>query len=418
MNFSSVPREQVVIIGAGAAGLMAAIASGQRGRAPLVLEKNNKLGVKILMSGGTRCNITHATDGRGVVAAFGRNGRFLYSALAAFAPEDVVEFFQRWGVPTHVEATGKIFPDSNRAIDVRDALVRAALDAGARLRAGQAVLHLDRAANGSGFRVQTASEVVECETLILTTGGKSYPGCGTTGDGYAWAAKFGHRIVATYPALTPLVCEEPWVHTLSGVTLEDVRLRLWDPSQPKRPLDERRGSFLFTHFGFSGPAPMNLSGAYNRHPNPESLQVVASFLPDETPESLAVWLREGAAAEGKRKLGAVLQARLPKRLVESSLARAAVDPDRPLAEISQAQVARLVTVLLECSLPLRGTKGYGKAEVTTGGVALDEVDSRTLQSKLVPGLYFAGEILDLDGPIGGFNFQSAFSTGWLAGSNA
>src|SRR6478672_7136216 len=250
----------VAVTGAGAAGLVAAFPAAELGRRVLLLEKNRKPGVKILMSGGTRCNITQATDNRGIVEAYGPPGRFLHSALAALSVEDTIALFEAEGVPTKVEETGKVFPVSNRALDVLDALLRRLRRSGATLALGEPATDLSKP--GESFEVATPQRLLTCPRVILTTGGQSYPGSGTRGDGYAWAARFGHTIVPPKPALVPLTVRADWVGELRGVTLADVTVKVIEGD---KPLATRRGGFLFAHFGLSGPAPLDVSRAVSRH---------------------------------------------------------------------------------------------------------------------------------------------------------
>ena len=407
----------VIVVGAGAAGLLAAARAAELGRKTLLLEKNRKAGVKILMSGGTRCNITHDCDAHGIVQAFGRNGPFLHSALASLSPQNVVEIFNHEGVATKVEPGGKIFPASDRALDVRDALVRRLHRSGARLSLGEPVVDAKR--SGSSFEVTTPTRSLQTEKLLITTGGLSYPGCGTTGDGYGWATWFGHSVVSPRPALTPLKTDEKWVHELSGLTLPDVRISIsagaGEGVKKPKALDESRGGFLFTHWGLSGPAPLNVSRAVTGHADPKILTAVFDFLPDDSAHVLDGRLRNRCRNHGKRRLASLLE-ELPNRLAETLPIRAGLDADRNLAELKNEELGRVIAAVKGTRIPLAGTLGFEKAEVTAGGVELAEIDSRTMQSKRVKNLYFAGEILDLDGRIGGYNFQSAFSTGWLAGT--
>lgn len=413
----------VIIIGGGAAGLMAAASAAEQGNCVLLLEKNKKFGVKILMSGGTRCNITHNTDVRGIVEAFGRNGKFLHSALSVFSPADCVELFHSLGVQTKVESTGKVFPVSNRAIDVRDALLRFARDSGATLVNETAVTDLKKLDSGE-FAIETESGFFMAKSVILTTGGLSFPGCGTTGDGYPWAEGFGHSIVKTVPALTPLLSNCQWSQQLKGVTVDPAQVEIRDSravgKKKSRPLSATSGSLLFTHFGFSGPAAMDVSRAVAGHEKKNALQLVCDLLPGEKQGVVEQQLAaEKKSVGGRAALNVVCQLypQFPKRLLENLLRESAIEPDRRYAELSGAQLQALTEQLKKLTFPLSGTLGYEKAEVTAGGVKLSEVNSSTMESKLVPNLFFAGEILDLDGPIGGFNFQSAWSTGWLAGKS-
>jgi len=400
----------VAVIGAGAAGFFAAIRAAQRGLHTLLLEKNRKPAVKILMSGGTRCNLTQATDRRGIVEAFGRQGKFLHSALSLLGPDELITLFDSAGVPTKVEPTGKVFPVSNRAVDVAAAVVQMLDRSGAQLRLESPVTQLDQ--TDAGFVIQTNHETIQAANVILTTGGQSYPGCGTTGDGYAWAKQLGHKIIPPRPALVPLLSDDRWVQELRGVTVPDVEVRIIDSDQlNKKPLDTRRGSFLFTHFGLSGPAVMDASQAVTARPDAGSWQAVCDFLPARNSEQLTTEL----ATTNKLSLGNVVSEWLPRRLVEALLIQAEIPYDQRLAELSKRARTKLLAALKKTPISIRGSQGFKKAEVTAGGVDLREVDSSTMQSKICPQLYLAGEILDLDGPIGGYNFQSAFSTGWLAG---
>jgi predicted flavoprotein YhiN len=447
-----------IIAGAGAAGLMAAIHAAERGRRVLLLEKGKKPGVKILMSGGTRCNITHDCDARGIVEAFGPNGKFLHSALASLGPRETVAFFNGAGVAMKVEETGKVFPVSDRALDVLEALLKRLARSGATLALTEPVKDVELHPEG-GFRVYTPLRTLTTEKVLITTGGKSYSGCGTTGDGYAIARKFGHTVTATRPALVPLTVQPEWVGELRGITIPDVSLKVLPPavltsplegevagrssagggadavaSPPTgslrpppppeggrskagegRPLASRRGSMLFAHFGLSGPAPLDVSRAVSGHPDPKSLALEIDFLPDLSEQAFDEFLRTESLASGKKQLAVVLAEKLPRRLADQLLVLCGMVADRKAAALAKPDRARLVAAAKRLRLPLRGTLGFEKAEVTAGGVSLDEVDSRTMQSKLRPGLYFAGEVLDLDGWIGGYNFQSAWSTGWLAG---
>ncbi len=408
----------LIVIGAGAAGLMAATAAAERGVRVVLLEKNRKPGVKILMSGGTRCNLTHQTDARGIVHAFGRRGRFLHSALAAFGPVDLVDWFHRRGVATKTEPGGKVFPKSDRALDVQRALVHAARRASVDLRCGEGVVDLRSASQG--MEVVTDGRIWRAASVLLTTGGKSYPGCGTTGDGYHWLRAMGHELVAPRPALVPLVTREAWAKELTGVTLADVQVSVVERSEDGPPLGKpvasRRGSLLFTHFGLSGPAPMDVSGAITASNEPGRWQILCDLLPDITPDAFCDSLRSKVAVAGRATVCQLLvEEGVPRRLAEAILGQLAIPRELRGAEMSKRIAHSLAMRVKGVPLTVDGTLGFKKAEVTAGGLELREVDSRTMQSRRLSSLFVAGEILDLDGPIGGYNFQAAFSTGYLAG---
>jgi predicted Rossmann fold flavoprotein len=402
------------IIGAGAAGMMAAAVAARRGSRVVVLEKNNKPGVKILMSGGTRCNLTHATDARGIGDAFPRDqARFLRGPLASFGPDQLIDYFAELGVRVKVEATGKVFPRSDRALDVQRALLGDLQAAGATLATGEAVQ--DILPTGDRFEVITSRRTIVCRQVLVTSGGQSYPGCGTTGDGYAWAKSLGHSIVPPRPALVPLQTDTPWLRNLQGVTLPRVATSVRERSTAA----VRRtcvNSLLFTHFGVSGPGVLDLSREVTL-PNsrPSDFCVSLDLLPDVSAAEFERSLAELAASDGRRQVLSVLREQFVRSVAELIGERAGIDSQTRLAELSRAARQRIVQLAKGLELPVTGTLGFAKAEVTAGGIALPEVDSRTMHSKVCPGLLLAGEVLDIDGPIGGYNFQAAFSTGWLAG---
>jgi predicted flavoprotein YhiN len=433
----------VVVVGAGAAGLLAATHAAERGRKTLLIEKNKRPGVKILISGGTRCNLTHACDAREIVEAFGTQGKFLHSALAALGPRDLVELVEAEGVLTKTEPTGKIFPVSDKATDVLAALLRRLERSGCVLATQEPVHAIDQ--HDGRFRITTDRRSLTAQSLAITTGGCSYPGSGTTGDGYPWGVKFGHTIVPARPALVPITTNADWVRDLKGITVPDVAIAVvprpgevprrdpgQDPGQDvvqsaartssqlaatARPLAARRGSFLFTHFGLSGPVALDVSRAITGYTQPQNLDLVCDFLPALSDTAFDQKVQDAARAAGKRLFSSILPDLLPRRLSEALLRLALVPEDLRCAELGKATRARLVLAFKHCRIAVSGTLGFKKAEVTAGGISLAEVDSHTMQSRIVPRLYLAGEVLDLDGPIGGYNFQAAFSTGWLAGKN-
>lgn len=410
----------VIIIGAGAAGLIAATRAAEGGLRTLLLEKANKPGVKILMSGGTRCNLTHATDRQGILQAFVKpQAQFLQSALAAFGPSDLTSYVEAEGIALKTESTGKVFPASDSAVDIQQAFVYRLMRSGAQLQLGEAVKHLERDEANNQWVVQTGQRRLTTTRLMITTGGQSYPGCGTTGDAYRWLAELGHTIETPRPALVPLTWQVPWANALAGITQPDTQVAVVDLSKPspkQQVLHQSRSSFLFTHVGGSGPAVLNVSRAFTGHSQPDQLRLRCDWLPGVSEAEQTEWFLLQASGNGKRQVATVLGQRLPHRLVEAMLAQAQIAPERKLSEFSKAERNSLVQWIKQTELPIHGTTGFPKAEVTAGGVSLKEVDSKTMRSKIAPNLWLAGEVLDIDGPIGGYNFQAAFSTGWLAGT--
>jgi predicted Rossmann fold flavoprotein len=437
---SSSYEYDVAVLGAGAAGLLAATRAAECGARVLLAEKNRRPGVKILMSGGTRCNITNAkglrrlevvsgpvdpaydaAESRGVRAiqvAFGENGTFLTPALKRFDVDATVRFFEQAGVPTKVEGNGKIFPVSDRATDVLAALVSKLEKSGAVLRCQSPVLAIDRWSSDTGrasrLAVKLPDVTIVTRTVIVSVGGLSYAGCGTTGDGYALAREFGHRIVEPRPALVPVRVGLDWASGLKGLSVPQAVATVYAGG---RLLQARREAVLFTHRGLSGPAILDVSRAVTRCADADGLELRLDFLAGFSHEDLDARLQL-EARRGRRNVASLLPEELPRRLAECLVIAAGIPADRIGPELSRDERRHLIAAIKELSLPISGTLGFEKAEVTSGGIALDEIDPRTLESRLTPGLFFAGEVLDLDGLIGGYNFQAAWSTGWLAGESA
>ena len=415
---------EVVVVGGGPAGLFAAYRAAARNRATLLLEKNRRPGAKILISGGGHCNLTHATDARGIVDAFGPPGRFLHSALAALGPQQLVDLIEAEGVATRVDPDGKVFPASGRAGHVLAAVMRRLKATGVTLAVEEPLV--DLRPHGAGFRLVTAKRTLSARKVVLTTGGCSYPGCGTTGDGYRWAAALGHTIVTPRPALVPIITDAAWVKDLQGIAVPDAMLRVADAGIGPSPgatgakrdklLGPWRGALLFTHFGLSGPAVLDASRVVSACPKGKRPILKCDLVPDVKEGQLDEMLAVASTRSGRRA-AALLQQWLPRRLADALVAQARVASDRRAAELSRQERLRLVQAVKRLSIRTTGTLGFEKAEVTAGGVSLDEIDSRTMESKRVPGLFVAGELLDLDGPIGGYNLQAAFSTGYLAGES-
>jgi predicted Rossmann fold flavoprotein len=431
---------EIVVLGAGAAGLLAAARAAECGARVLLAEKNRRPGVKILMSGGTRCNITNArglrnldavsgpidpaydaAQSRGIRAiqqAFGENGAFLAPALRLFDVDATVGMFEEAGVATKIESNGKIFPVSDKATHVLDALLIRVQRSGAKLLCSAPVLSINRLGSDGDlpdrFVVTLQDATVTAERVILAVGGCSYPGCGTTGDGYSLAQRFGHTIVAPKPALVPLNVDASWVPGLRGLSIPNALVSVVAGT---RVLQSRREAVLFTHRGLSGPAILDVSRAASRHTEPGGLVLRLDLLPDISREELEVRFQV-EARQGRRSVVTLVPDELPRRLAECLISAAAIPPDRIGPELSRDERRRLISGLKALALPIVGTLGFEKAEVTSGGIALEEINPRTLESRRVPGLHVAGEILDLDGLIGGYNFQSAWSTGWLAAESA
>lgn len=409
---------RVAIIGAGPAGLMAGIAAAEAGAAAIVLEQLDRPAVKLLATGGGRCNFTNMLAVEEFMARFGRQGRFMQPALAGLDPQGLRAFFVGLGLNSYVTNDGWAYPVGDRAGDVRDALLKRCRELGVELRSGIQVTSLvmgDKPAEGLRG-VQTSGGEIPSDAVVLASGGRSYPELGGTGSGYDLAAQAGHTILQPVPALVGLRVQETWLGQCSGISL---RGRIWI-DLPGRSRRGQAGDVLITHRGLSGPAVLDLSGEVSellgrggRKSVPLRLEVCAGVDKDQWKERLEGWRRQ----EGRRRLEILLAQHLPARLAEL-LCRQAGCLGLVAAQVPLVLERVLVDMLSGLSLTASGTDGFAAAMVTRGGVSLRQVDPRTLQSRLLAGLFFAGEVLDLDGPCGGYNLQWAFSSGRLAGLSA
>jgi predicted Rossmann fold flavoprotein len=400
----------VAIIGAGAAGLAAAIFTRQADPSlrVVLIDGAARPGAKILVSGGGRCNVTNTI----VTEAdfWGGKSTIVRRILRAFPAFSAAAFFQALGVALHEEAGGKLFPDSNRARDVLDALLRAARDVGVELKTGTRVRAVGRASEG--FVLRMADGGLSARAVVLATGGQSLPKTGSDGAGYAMARELGHTLVPVTPALAPLNLDSQAIHAaLSGISL-DVELAIWIDARLHVRLT---GALLWTHFGVSGPVVLDASRHWARaRLDGRAVRVTLNFFPGRSFTDLDRRWTELAARRPRATVQGALADDLPGAVAHAILHAAGLDPDRLLAEFARADRRRLVRALTEWPLPVVDTRGYNFAEVTAGGVALDEIDASTMESRVCPGLFLAGEILDVDGRIGGFNFQWSWSTAYVA----
>lgn len=375
----------------------------------LLLERNPQAGIKILISGGGHCNVTTSLPPREAARHFGPEAaRALRHALRATPPQRIREWLHDEGVATYEAEFEKVWPDSMRARDVRDALVRRLQRSGAELRFGVRVRDLRRIAEGYELLTE-GGEGLRAPRVILATGGLSYPKTGTVGDGFAMLEALGVPLRSPVPALAPLASDAAWVHELAGLTLTDCEVQLREASG--RILWRRARPLLFTHRGVSGPGAMDASGRLEREPG--RYRFCVDLLPGRGEDELRALLFEGPGTLAPRLRGLGL----PKRLARSLLARLELD-QQGAAQVGAPQRRRLVQELRGLEIPIRGSLGFEQAEVTSGGVPLDALEPDTLQLRALPGLHVVGELLDADGPIGGFSFWLAFATGALAGRAA
>ena len=402
--------DRIIVVGGGAAGLMAAITAARFAPAPdvIVIDGARRLGAKILISGGGRCNVSNR-----VVTARDFNGgapRAIARVLRALPVDDTLRFFNELGVTLHEEPHGKLFPDSNRAATVLDALLNEAARTGVRLRHPQRATHVAPA--DGGFVVTTNDGPLRARRVVLASGGMSVPKTGSDGAGYTMARALGHGIVPPTPALAPLILDGTFHEPVSGVS-HPVEVTLRSPGQPSRRIT---GDLLWTHFGASGPAPLDISRHWHRAAiDRRPMAVDLSFRPGERFEAVDAQLIAEAAARPRASIATVLAAGLPASVAAQILTTLDLDPTGTMAHLAREDRRRLAHALTAWTLPVTGSRGFNYAEATAGGVSLDEIDPATMESRVCPGLYLAGEVLDVDGRLGGFNFQWAWASGYVAG---
>lgn len=409
---------RIAVIGAGAAGLMAAAAAGSSGADTTVYERNDMAGKKLLIAGKGRCNFTRDCSVQELVEGFEPNGKFLYSALSAFGPTRLCELMVSLGVDYKVERGKRVFPVSDKASDVRDALLKHALEAGASFAFGRRIARISVDSGRVTGVVDNAGRPIPYDRVICATGGASYPGTGSTGDGYTMAEQVGHTVSKLFPALVPMETLEPWSRSLAGLALRNVELTLMDSGCK---VGQEFGEMLFTHTGVSGPIVLSLSRKVCqavRHDGvfpPGRFVLSLDLKPALDEPTLTSRVQRDLVAMSKKQLRNSLDRLMPKALVEHVIREAKVDETTPANQVTVEQRAALVSVLKGMKITVARTRPLEEAIITSGGVSTVEVDPRTMESRKVHGLFFAGEVLDIDAPTGGYNLQAAFATGRLAG---
>lgn len=442
----------VVIVGGGAAGMMAALAAARTGAKVTLLEKNEKLGKKIYITGKGRCNLTNASDMEAVMQNVRTNPRFLYSAFYTFDNQAVIDLLESLGMKTKTERGNRVFPQSDHASDVTVALQRELVRLGVKIRlhakvtelltepaygedraageeAGHAQLTLENRCSGKAKKstalvqrlqicgVRMDEELVKADRVIIATGGVSYPSTGSDGDGYRFASATGHRVTKSCPALVPLEVAEGDVKELQGLSLKNVELVVRDG---KKVLYCEQGEMLFTHFGVSGPLVLSASSSLTRliHEKKKQPWLEIDLKPALSLEQLDRRILREFDAAANKQFKNVLPALLPAKLVPVIIARCGISGEKKINEITRAERERLVQTLKKLTYTVIGTRGFTEAIITQGGVSVRDVNPSTMESKHVKGLYFAGETLDVDALTGGYNLQIAWSTGYLAGKSA
>ncbi len=406
--------KSVIVVGAGPAGLMAAGVAAKRGCDVILLEKNKQAGIKLLISGKGRCNITNDTDIDGLISNTPGNGDFLYSSFYGFSNTDLIDFLNEYGLKTKVERGNRVFPASDNSEDVLNTLLKFIKNVGVDLKFNSEVKQI-RTSNGEVTGVLLKNgDVLDCESLILTTGGVSYPKTGSTGDGHKMAKALGHKITDLKPSLVPLVTIEPWVKDLQGVSLRNVNIKMKSPKG--KIIYEDFGEMLFTHFGVSGPIILS-SSRYISDYGYKDIQLYIDLKPALSEQTLDLRLQRDFEKYSKKQFKNSLDDLLPKKMIPVLIELSNIDPDKFVNQITKEERRAILTLLKGLKLTIKGPRPISEAIVTAGGIKCPEINPSTMESKIIRNLYFAGEIIDVDAYTGGFNLTIAFSTGHLAGLN-
>ena len=405
--------KRVVVIGGGAAGLMAAVIAGREGAKVTLLEKMNYVGKKMGITGKGRCNITNACDMSEFIKNTPGNGKFLYGAYERFTNEDLLQLLHDAGLETKVERGGRVFPASDSALDVRNTFMKLMKQYGVDVHLEEPVKKT-LVDDGTVTGVVTDKETYHADAVVIATGGKSYPATGSTGDGYILASQVGHTITDIRPSLVPIVTVESWVKDLMGLSLRNVELSVIAKNKVQATMF---GEMMFTHFGITGPIVLSLShtvGKLMRKKNIGTIGLDINLKPALSPETLDKRLQKDFDLYSKKQLINGMKDLLPSRLIPLIIELAGIDPQKPINQISKEERQQIGYMLQHMPLTVKGLRPVEEAIVTAGGISLKEFNPKTMESKLVKGLYGVGEVLDIDAFTGGYNLQAAFSTGYVA----
>lgn len=407
--------KKVIVVGAGAAGLMASGIAAENGNDVLLIERNDRVGRKVMITGKGRCNVTNnCTMINELIAAVPTNGRFLYSAFSRFMPIDTMELFEDMGVPLKVERGNRVFPESDKAVDIVDALNAFSQDGGAKRIKGRVTELIINDGAVKGVKLEDGEEF-EADSVIVATGGASYTLTGSTGDGYELAKQAGHTIVDLKPSLVPLVCHEGFCSDLQGLSLRNIEITVLDTETYKEVYKDF-GEMLFTHYGVSGPVILSAS-SHLKDVKPRRFEIHIDLKPAITYEQLDKRIQRDFLENANKNFINALDALLPKKLVPVIVRLCEIKPATKVNQITKEQRGRLVNLLKDLKVTVMKFRPLEEAIVTSGGVSVKEIDPKTMESKLCKGLFFAGEVIDVDAYTGGFNLQIAFSTGRLAGES-
>jgi predicted Rossmann fold flavoprotein len=417
MNSDAIKNEyfDIAVIGGGASGMMAAIFASQNGAKVALIEKNQSLGKKLLLTGNGRCNLTQANyDARGFIEKIGQNGKFLFSSLSAFGPKETIEFFEHLGLRLKKEKNGRVFPMSDKAQDVLAVLAKALKKNGVKIMLSQNVLSI-KMKDAKIEYVETENKKIYATSFILTTGGKSYPATGSNGDGYLWLARIGHKINPPTPALVPVEIKEDWVKDLQGISLKEAGINL---IQGQRKISLGSGEIIFTHFGLSGPSIINASKLIGKYLKRGGVFLGIDLFPALNITKFEEKLKMDFENCKKINLKNYLSKYFPQKLALAIMELSGIETGRKIYSLTKIERAHLAKQPKGIRMTVGALLDFNHAMITSGGASLKDVDPKTMRSKIIPNLFLAGEILDLDGPTGGYNLQIAWTTGRTAGKHA
>jgi predicted Rossmann fold flavoprotein len=406
----------VIVIGGGPAGILAAGAAGARGRKVLLIEKNEKLGKKLFITGKGRCNVTNAAEMDEFMSHIPKNSKFLYSAFRALSNNDLVGILNDMGLKTKVERGGRVFPESDKSSDVLKALQKYLDKNNVNVMLHSEVKEVRVKDNKIQGVILTDGKAIDCESAIICTGGISYPQTGSTGDGLEFAKAIGHTITDLFPSLIPLIVKEEYIKELQGLSLKNVTIKI---VVDNKSIYDDFGEMLFTHYGLSGPIILSASFYISDHlKKKKNIKLAIDLKPALSEEDLDKRVLKDFNLNLNKQFKNALDALLPQKLIPVIIKLSKIDENKEVNQISKEERKQLVHLLKNLEFTIIGTRPIAEAIVTSGGVSLKEISPKTMESKVIQGLYFAGEVMDLDAFTGGYNLQIAFSTGYAAGSNA
>jgi len=403
----------VIVVGGGPAGCMAAIKAGEAGRKVLLLEKNKDIGIKLLLTGNGRGNITNLEDTEGFLSRY-KNGQFLRNAFAQFFNEDLIDFFESNGLPLKVERGNRVYPESDDAGDIVKVLKKLLKKSGVQVNTGKSVRSIT-----SGkvfFELSASGKRFAGRKVIIACGGKSFPGTGSDGGGYVLAKKTGHTVAKTVPALCGIeVVRTDITSKCRGITLKNIRISAF---LREKKIGEEFGEILFTHYGVSGPAVLNLSGDISENLDKGEIKLEINLKPALTREKLDNRLLRELKENANKHIKNIFKNLLPAGMIEVFLQYAGIDGEKRANQVTKEDRASMANAFMHFAMKVKGTRSFTDSMVTRGGISVKEINPKTMESKIVPGLFFAGEMIDVDGKTGGYNLQAAFTTGYVAGSSA